>query len=178
MDLNRCIHVYEHSVFCRHQLVATGSPAVPNQEGTWCVSTRHGPQTPTLDTCGITYWKEGFHWSATLFAMTPKEQQMHDAVRMSTYTVPTRRLWHATLEHNIKEEVFPLVPDQTMSMPGHAADQAVTVLEPGSSTGPKKRKAGRYWVGKISLDFRKWCQHFADRPEQRPDLGVWASSWS
>ncbi|CAE7628057.1 L [Symbiodinium microadriaticum] len=106
------------------------------------------------------YWREGFHWSTRIFAMTPKEQQMDRAPRMFTYTVPTRRLWHAALEHNIKEEVFALVPDQTMTMPGMKLTKRL--LEPGSSTGPSHRKGGRFWVGKISLDFKKWCQHFAE----------------
>ena len=35
-------------------------------------------------------------------------------------------------------------------------------MKPGSSSVARKRRGSRYWVGKMSLDFRKWCQHFGE----------------
>jgi len=39
---------------------------------------------------------------------------------------------------------------------------SVEERERGSASASKrKEKAASFWIGKISLDFNKWCQHFS-----------------
>lgn len=102
------------------------------------------------------YWRDGFQPQEQLFAMTPKEKQLDVEVRMFTFSVLERRLWNSVLERNVKQEVLPLIPGQTMTLSGMAVTRKL--MSPVHTTGAMKE--ARYWRPMISLDLKKWCQQF------------------